>query len=758
MRNLLLLVSGICISASAWSQTDVLDARSYGVGQTVTVTAVATNGSELGSIRYMQDNTAGIAAYGSSLSGVNRGDSITVTGQISDFSGLMEISPVTNVVNHGPAVIPVVALQIPITSASEALEAELIQVQNVTFVQTGNFAGNTTYQVTDGTNNFDVRVNNGTNMVGTAIPTGAVSVTGPEGQFNANYQIVPRDLNDIVTYVAPTEEINVLLESVTVLTGSDYFIGNSSTINVTIENYGTNNLDITGATFTGPDAAYFSSNIGAVSIAGGSSQSFTINYTPLVTGSTFAAIEIGSNDTDENPYVINFEGVGIDNLATEPSANPTGLTFPFVEAYTLGGQYNAGTGAGKYLVLWKVGSPIVSVPVDGTTYLRGDIVGDATVAYMGPGTAFTPRGIIANQDYYFAVYAFNGQDGFENYQILTPATGNVTSLGEQIGSYYSGIDRTDVNLNADLKALINPHTQFSYFLYKQTMMNEFEVRDTVGGQSVVTCVYSGENKIFNDPFDWTATGYSREHTFCHSWMPTWPADNPELPEYTDQHHLYPANLASANTPRSNLPLGEITGSVFFNYLEGSVGEATPGGQMVYEPRDSHKGNAARAMMYMVVSYDFPLNGNVNSDNQDADLIKTWHFNDLPDNKEIARHEYIYNLQGNRNPFIDSVDFACYIDFDANTYIATGCQLGLNELVQNSTTVFPVPSHGEVYVQVNSFDITGYEITDMQGRLVRSESGLNAKKLKFDSGDLRSGAYMIRVITDQGESKAKIVMQ
>lgn len=756
MKKLLLLVSGLYISAAAFAQTDVLDARSYGVGQTVTVTAVATNGSELGSIRYMQDNTAGIAGYGS-MSGVNRGDSITVTGTISDFSGLMEISPVSNVVNHGPAVISPVALQIPITSAGESLESELIEIQNVTFVETGNFVGNTTYTITDGTNNLDVRVNTGTNLVGTAIPTGAITITGLMGQFNTNYQIIPRDLNDIIAYVAPTEEINVLFEGATVLNGSDYFIGNTSVVNVTIENYGTNNLNITGATFTGANAAYFSTDITATSIAGGSSQSFTINYTPLTTGSTFAAIEIGSNDTDENPYVINFEGVGIDNLATEPSANPSGLTFPLLEAYTLGGQYNAGTGAGKYIVLWKVGSPILGAPVDGTTYLRGDIVGDATVAYVGSGTSFTPRGIIANQDYYFAVYAFNGQGGFENYQLLTPATGNVTSLGENIGSYYTGIDRTDVNLNSDLKALINPHTMITYFMYKQTMMNEFEVRDTTNGQSVVTCVYSGENFVFDDPFDWTATGYSREHTFAHSWMPTWPADNPEKPEYTDQHNLYPANLADANTPRSNLPLGEITGTVYFNYMEGSVGESVPGGQMVYEPRESHKGNAARAMMYMVVAYDFPLNGNVNSDNQDADLIKTWHFNDLPDNKEIARNEYIYNLQGNRNPFIDSVDFACYIDFDSNSYLATGCELTVTELAQQNMTVFPIPSSDQVFVQVNGVNIEGYELYDLQGRLVASEEDINKTKLMFESGDLGTGSYIIKVYTKIGEAQSKLII-
>lgn len=742
------------------AQNDIADARTYGVGQTVTVTGVATNGSELGNIRYMQDGSAGIAAYGASVSGVSRGDSITVTGQISDFSGLLEISPITTVTNHGQAVIQPTPLQIPITSASESIESMLIEVQNVSFVQTGNFAGNTTYQVTDGANTLDVRVNNGTDLVGTAIPSGQITIRGEEGQFNTNYQIVPRDLLDIEAYVAPGLEINVLLNGSTVLTGSDYFIGNSSSVSVEIQNLGTGPLTIFGSAFTGVDATDFSSDIASASIAGLSSQTFTINYTPSHAGTHTAKITILSDDADESAYEINFEGVGTDNLTTEPTTNPSALTFNNVKAYTLGGQYVAGVGAGKYLVLWKTGSPITGVPVDGTTYLRGDVVGDATVAYMGAGTAFTPRGIIANQDYYFAVYAFNGQDGFENYLTTAPATGNVSSLGEGIGTYYTGIDATSATLSADLKALINPHTQITYFMYKQTMMNEFEIRDTTNGQSVVTCVYSGENKIFDDPFDWTPTGYSREHTFAHSWMPTWPADNPEEPEYTDQHNLFPSNLVEANTPRSNLPLGEVTGAVYDTYMEAQLGEEVPGGQLVYEPRESHKGNAARALMYMVVAYDFQLNGNVNSDKQDAELLKTWHYNDLPDNKEIARNEYIADLQGNRNPFIDSVQFACFIDFDQNTQVANplDCTSGISEQLQNSMVVFPVPSVGKVFVQVNGINIVGYEVVDLAGRVVLEEDEIDAPKLTFEEGSLDVGTYQIIVHTELGSATKALIIR
>ena len=751
------MFSVIAASLSTSAQTDIADARTYGIGQTLTVSGIALNGSELGSIRYMQDGSAGIAAYGNSLSGVNRYDSISVTGTMEDFSGLAEVGTITNVVNHGPAVIIPTPLQIPFSSANETLESQLVEFQNVTFVNPTTFAsGNSTVQVTDGSTNFDVRINGTTNIAGTAMPTGPVTITGMVGQYNTNYQLVPRDLNDIVPYVAPAFEINVLVEGTTVLNNGTYFVGNSSTINVTIENLGSTDLNITGYTMTGADAADFTSTIAAGTIAGSSDQAYTISYTPSGVGSHFATIEIGSNDADENPYIINLEGVGTDNLATEPTMNPSGLTFPLLEAYTLGGQYNAGTGASKYLVLWKNGSAITGVPVDGTSYMRGDVVGDANVAYVGAGTSFTPRGIIANQDYYFAVYAFNGSGGFENYLTTNPATGSTTSLGEDIGTYYNGVSSASPSFVSDLSNLINPHTSVTYFMYKQTMMTQFEIKDTTNGQSYVTCALSGERMVFDDPFDWTATGYSREHTFAHSWMTSWPADNPEQPEYNDQHNLYPANLANANSPRSNLPLGEIDGNVVFNYLGGSVGMM--GSQMVYEPRESHKGNAARAIMYTAIAYGFNLNGDLDSDKQEQEILKDWHFNDLPDNYEIARHEYIFDLQGNRNPFIDSVDFVCFIDFDNNAYNANGCQLSIEEQVENNLVVFPVPSNDKVFVQVNDTEITAYSVVDVQGREVLSVTGINAPLVELNGADLGSGTYIITVNTPYGSAQRKLIIQ
>ena len=753
------LIGAIVLTANGLrAQANIADARTYGLGQTVSVTGVVTNGNELGSIRYMQDVTAGIAGYGGPVTGANRGDSVTITGPLIEFSGLLEISTVATMVNHGQAIVQPSPLQIPIPTVDEALESQLVEIQNVTFTAGGNFAGgNSTVQVSDGVNTLDVRINGTTNIAGTFIPSGPVTITGLVGQFNTNYQIVLRDLNDIVPYVAPLYEINVLLEGATVLNNGNYFVGNSAVTNVTIENLGSTDLVLSGANFTGVNAGDFSTDIAPLSIAASSSQSFVINYAASGLGSHFAAIEIGSNDTDENPYIINFEGAGTDNLATEPIANPSALTFPIVEAYTLAGQYTAGTGASKYVVLWNKGAAITDAPIDGSTYLRGDVIGNATVAYIGAGTSFTPRGVIANEDYNFVVYAFNGQGGFENYLTVAPLSGTTASLGSNIGSYYGAINSQSTSLVSDLVTLVNPHTFISYFLYKQTIMSDFEIRDTIGGQSVVTCAYSGENYIFNDPFDWSETGYSREHTMPHTWMHSYPADSPEQPEYTDQHNLYPTNLNAANIPRSNHPLGIVTGAVTSSYLEGTLG-LDNNGMLVYEPRDSQKGNAARAIMYMAVTYGFNLNGDNDATDQDQDVLKEWHLNDLPDNYEIARHEYIYSIQGNRNPFIDSVVFGCHINFDNNTYLSSDCaSVGIQSIDKNEITIYPVPASEEVNISTNGL-IISYTLIDMQGRTVLSVSDLNISSVDVNVKELNPGTYFIKVNTVNGSAQKKIIIE
>lgn len=245
------------------------------------------------------------------------------------------------------------------------------------------------------------------------------------------------------------------------------------------------------------------------------------------------------------------------------------------------------------------------------------------------------------------------------------------------GTYYAGIDTGSASFVTDLHNLIYPHTQISYDQYDETNVANFASRDTSGGQKTVTCVYSGQNYVYTPPFAWGT--FSREHTWCYSWMPTWGSTSGK--EYSDQHHLFPTNQNNANGVRSNHPLGSVT-TVVSSYLLSKYGKNSSN-QNVFEPRDSHKGDAARALMYMAVCYN-GVNGNdwtfnqlnsvtlpgLSEAPQSVDLLIQWHNQDPPDDWERARNEYIYSIQGNRNPFVDHPEYVNLIDFNTLTKKST----------------------------------------------------------------------------------------
>ncbi|MEZ4889263.1 MAG: hypothetical protein R2779_01495 [Crocinitomicaceae bacterium] len=157
MKKLVLTLSLFATTSLFAQVISIADARNAGVGQTVTVKGVVTNGSELGNIRYLQDETGGIAAFGGSISGINRYDSITVTGPLTEFNGLLEIGTGQSggnptYTNHGAAVVIPQPLVVPISAVNESIEGQLITISNVTFTVTGSFArsGNSTVQITNG--------------------------------------------------------------------------------------------------------------------------------------------------------------------------------------------------------------------------------------------------------------------------------------------------------------------------------------------------------------------------------------------------------------------------------------------------------------------------------------------------------------------------------------------------------------------------------------------------------------------------------
>ena len=186
----------------------ISQARALPTGSAVTVRGIVTNGSELGKIRFLQDGTAGIAAYPGSGSAagfeaaVGPGDSVEVTGTLVDFHGLLEISPITafQVVSTGHP-LPAPKL-IRLSEISDDLESQLVSVECVMFENAnGVFVNAATYDITDpeGTS-AKIYLGAGHPLQNTTIPGAPVRLTAIISEYD-DFQLLPRSTADFFATV-----------------------------------------------------------------------------------------------------------------------------------------------------------------------------------------------------------------------------------------------------------------------------------------------------------------------------------------------------------------------------------------------------------------------------------------------------------------------------------------------------------------------------------------------------------------------------
>jgi endonuclease I len=243
-------------------------------------------------------------------------------------------------------------------------------------------------------------------------------------------------------------------------------------------------------------------------------------------------------------------------------------------------------------------------------------------------------------------------------------------FGYAQAGYYDAITTSSPTFIADLQNRIrSPYSQISYYSFEETNIANFASWDNATGTRSVACVYSGEICIYTPPFQWTpVTPFSREHTWCQSWMPS-----SSGPQYSDQHHLFPVNQNNANGVRSNHPLGKVI-TLSSSYLQAKYGTDSSG-KYIYEPRDGHKGDAARALLYMALRYN-GISGQdwtfsrlstflvdtASEGFQSVNQLIQWHQQDPSDKWEVTRNDYVQSIQQNRNPFVDHPEYINFINF------------------------------------------------------------------------------------------------
>jgi len=311
MKKITTLIIAGLFSVAGFAQANIAAARAQGIGGNVTITGIVTNGDELGPIRYIEDATAGLAIYditqNTYLAGVVRGDSISITGDLVDWNGLMELNPnaiatIHSSNNNFPTPQIITPIQI-----GELTESELVQIDNVIFSSGGSIFTVGTHDFTASGETGKVYIRAGGHpLENSLIPIGPVTIIGISSQYtfsvpaNDGYQILLRDSADIIQTGALIFTSAVLQFNITTTSFDlSWTVSDSSTTNC---NYG------------------LSTSLGTTINNGGNILTHTMNLTGLQPA-TFYYVEcysVNGNDTA-------FSNIGIYSTAS----NSTGVIRPY---------------------------------------------------------------------------------------------------------------------------------------------------------------------------------------------------------------------------------------------------------------------------------------------------------------------------------------------------------------------------------------------------------------------------------------------
>ncbi|RXQ94982.1 ribonuclease [Ancylomarina salipaludis] len=232
-------------------------------------------------------------------------------------------------------------------------------------------------------------------------------------------------------------------------------------------------------------------------------------------------------------------------------------------------------------------------------------------------------------------------------------------------SYYktiNGIDSRD--LKAELHDLIDgnkvlPYTSSGFDVWDALDKTDEDPKNP----NNVILIYTGrsQSKSEKNHGSMAPDSWEREHVWAKSrGFGGYP--DTSKPASTDIHHIRPVDR-TVNSDRLT------------KYFDngGTIHSEATGCKYTsktWEPRDAVKGDIARMMFYMAVRYegengnpDLELNDNVSSSGPYIGKLSTlieWNKQDPVDDFEKKRNQTIFEIQGNRNPFIDHPEFVDYI--------------------------------------------------------------------------------------------------
>lgn len=300
---------------------------------------------------------------------------------------------------------------------------------------------------------------------------------------------------------------------------------------------------------------------------------------------------------------------------------------------------------------------------------------------------------------------------------------NVAIADSSTTSYYSGnyYNSIDTSLRGDKfrKELANlittTHTNYTSYA---GLANAYKTTDAVPNKSgYITWFYTGTEVKFSG-FGGSGGQTNREHV--------WPKDGGSAFSETsecgsDAHHLRPTEC-NLNSTRGSKSFGEVeqsTQNVVNQNKSASYGDGTAdslcytSGSFFY-PAAGYRGATARILMYVQTRWGNKFNlqfvdgaGHSKTIGDFKTLMK-WHLEEPPTQEEINRNQAVYEIQKNRNPFIDHPEYAAYIYSEAGSYYANNGTTMANEV--NALLANNNPYGGQTNVEPTKLTLDDYSCT------------------------------------------------
>lgn len=289
--------------------------------------------------------------------------------------------------------------------------------------------------------------------------------------------------------------------------------------------------------------------------------------------------------------------------------------------------------------------------------------------------------------------------------------------------YYDGLDNlTRTPLKNALHNIVFDHTVYTYANAYKAL--EYIEEDPDNTANILT--HYGNDSILKSNHGSTEGTWNREHLWPQSL-----GSESGSPMYTDLHHLF-AEEAKMNTFRSNSVFANVTSPT--REAKGCKWTSSE-----FEPRDDSKGDIARALMYMEMTYGVSpynytlINGTTPVSGQMGvrDTLLQWHLKDPVDARDLRHNERVYEKQGNRNPYTDNPEFATRV-YDLDATIGGTVSAAYDKQATESLTI---GTTGNVYASMDLTLTTGTEWNFGQLHITKNgtapDSDISAVRLYAD---------------------------